>query len=812
MSGENDYANLPLEERLVHKLWKARLEAYDELSVVFSNARDSLDSVFQDYENGDLFKKILLDSNVVAQESGYKCFVSYLTNGATPSSIARFRSINLVMSICEKGLSSSRKATKDLAIESLLIFVEICNSGDIVEDIIPYLTNRLPKLVSGCITTLSELVKNFGCKIISPKPIIPYLPKLFAHADKNVRSEVSNLTIELYIWMGENLKTILFEDLKPIQQKDLLKSFDSINSKPQQLRLTRKQKEEHERERAKLIAESQTQPVSTEVDSDVLMEEVDDFNPLDLVEPEDVISKFPKDLNERISSTKWKDRVEILEEIMKILEKSVKISPNDEYNLFFRTLAKCMKDANVQVVQLASDCVSHLVKGLGNHFQYKATILLPIIERTKEKKQSVADALSNALDSIFTVVGISAILEDTLTGMKNKTPQIKISSTNYLRRCLSNSKTVPTLGEIELIMSSAVKLLSESQEVIRQASTELIGTLMKITDVNLINGFLDKVDDNRKAKVLKYSETAESKVIKQNKAIPQLRAEAVKKLSPPSLSSLPSKRTATSPAKRSEAPKQSSYGVGLSNRLVGRLITTPASNTISSSQHDKINELTIELNQSKALIEALKLEKAKWSSQKEIYDESIETGRQDFSKLSNMLNKANFKVEELIRENNNALMLIKQKDTQISRLNNDLEGERLKTKDLSQQIEMNKLKHNKKVLSTIGPIIPTASSTNNIYHNVFNSEELSIKSSPQRNRITSGELSSRVNLLSIDSNTVPLQELILNTRLPDNNSLSKNHNLEVGQEESWRKATEITSKLKARIEQMKSRSRGSHDI
>ena len=98
--------------------------------------------------------------------------------------------------------------------------IEISNDpNSIVEDILPYLTNRLPKLVTGCVSCLASIIENFGCKIISPKPIVPCLSKLFAHADKNVRNETTKLTIELYRWMGDALINALFSDLKPVQQK-----------------------------------------------------------------------------------------------------------------------------------------------------------------------------------------------------------------------------------------------------------------------------------------------------------------------------------------------------------------------------------------------------------------------------------------------------------------------------------------------------------------------------------------------------------------------------------------------------------------
>ena len=133
--------------------------------------------------------------------------------------------------------------------------IEISNDpNSIVEDILPYLTNRLPKLVTGCVSCLASIIENFGCKIISPKPIVPCLSKLFAHADKNVRNETTKLTIELYRWMGDALINALFSDLKPVQQKDLTAAFEKEKgTSPQQKDIPKskekKLKEENKRRR-----------------------------------------------------------------------------------------------------------------------------------------------------------------------------------------------------------------------------------------------------------------------------------------------------------------------------------------------------------------------------------------------------------------------------------------------------------------------------------------------------------------------------------------------------------------------------------
>ncbi|GMF76120.1 unnamed protein product [[Candida] boidinii] len=76
------------------------------------------------------------------------------------------------------------------------------------------------------------------------------------------------------------------------------------------------------------------------------MEDSNQVDAFDIIDPVNVLSKLPEDFNTRIGSSKWKDRVEVLEEVNK--EFDVMKLANDDYTDFIRIMAKSMKDANVQ--------------------------------------------------------------------------------------------------------------------------------------------------------------------------------------------------------------------------------------------------------------------------------------------------------------------------------------------------------------------------------------------------------------------------------------------------------------------------------
>lgn len=58
-------------------------------------------------------------------------------------------------------------------------------------------------------------------------PILKALPKIFAHSDKTVRAEGTNLTLSLYQYLGPGLESWL-GDLKPVQVKELKDAFENL--------------------------------------------------------------------------------------------------------------------------------------------------------------------------------------------------------------------------------------------------------------------------------------------------------------------------------------------------------------------------------------------------------------------------------------------------------------------------------------------------------------------------------------------------------------------------------------------------------
>jgi cytoskeleton-associated protein 5 len=473
-----------------------------------------------------------------------------------------------VFPIVEKGLPSTRPAAKINALEALLLLVELDKADPVIDEILPALSHKVPKVIAATLTGLRTIYHNFGCKIVDPKPVLKALPKVFGHADKNVRAEAQNLTVELYRWLKEAIKPLFWGELKPVQQTDLEKLFENVKQEPppKQERFTRAQQD--------AMAAASAAPEDGEAEEggeghgDEDGGEVDVF---DLAEPVDVMPKIPKELHEQLSSSKWKDRKEALDGLFTALNvPRIKDGPFDD---IVRALAKCMKDANIMVVTIAANCVDLLAKGLRSGFaKYRSTIMSPMLERLKEKKQSVADALGQALDSVFASTNLSECLEEIFEFLKHKNPQVKQETLKFLIRCLRTTRDVPSKAEVKSIAEAATKLLTESSEVNRSGGAEILGTLMKIMGERAMNPFLEGLDDIRKTKIKEFYEIAEVKAKDRPKPIvgpPKVAPAAGKKVIGGKKPALGMKKPAAPPPVEEPAPAPSPPKKSVPSRLGG---------------------------------------------------------------------------------------------------------------------------------------------------------------------------------------------------------------------------------------------------
>ncbi|PWY88410.1 microtubule-associated protein [Aspergillus heteromorphus CBS 117.55] len=889
--GEEDFSSLPLPDRFSHKNWKVRKEGYEDAKQQFEKSPDESDPVFAPFtQDPGLMKGAVADSNVAAQQEGLGSYCAFLQYGGVQA-CTRTRGYT-VFPICEKGLPSTRPAAKTNAIEALLLCVELDKADPVIEEMLPALSHKVPKVIAAGLAGLRAIYHAFGCKIVDPKPVLKALPKVFGHADKNVRAEAQNLTVELYRWLKEAIKPLFWGELKPVQQQDLEKLFESVKQEgsPKQERFTRAQQD------AMAAASAVPEGGDDEVEGGEEYgeeEEEGEVDAFDLAEPVDVTAKIPKDFVDQLSSSKWKDRKEALDALYTVL--NVPRIKDGQFDDVIRMLAKSMKDANIAVVTVAANCIDLLAKGLRSGFaKYRSSILSPMLERLKEKKQSVADALGQALDSVFASTNLSECLEEILEFLKHKNPQVKQETLKFLIRCLRTTRDVPAKPDVKSIAEVATKLLTDSSEVNRAGGAEVLGTLMKIMGERAMNPYLDGLDDIRKTKIKEYFETAEVKAKDRPKPIiaPPKPTSAVgkkviggkkpalgaKKLAPPApveepaaapsprpaTRSIPSKlggppkpgglpapgglkkklggiggiaspqRRVMSPPSEDQPPPPAAPKFGLGRGLAGRPIAKPAapSEPAPAPAAPQLSGISaIE----RAELEELRLEKDRFLRM-------IEDLRSDRTKLNSQVMELQDQNAQLIEDHTRDVLSIKAKETQLVRARSDAEAAEQTVQ--KQQREIDRLKRElTRALraSAASPPLPDTlglpmSDAGSVYQDPSGSSyglmsraslglgarldssrprsyaSASPSEEKENNGLDSPGLGSREGLgrrkLSPTFGTgysglgSPTRSSILGSGSASGEDQGTRSSEPA---ENWKRAAEVTSQLKARIEQMKAR-------
>ena len=124
-----------------------------------------------------------------------------------------------------------------------MLYIEMDKADPVIEELLPILSHKQPKVIAATLEALAQIYHAYGCKTVEPKPVLKALPKVYGHADKNVRAKAQELTVEFYRWLKEAMKPLFWGDLKPVQQQDLDKLFEKVKDEPppKQERLLRSQ-------------------------------------------------------------------------------------------------------------------------------------------------------------------------------------------------------------------------------------------------------------------------------------------------------------------------------------------------------------------------------------------------------------------------------------------------------------------------------------------------------------------------------------------------------------------------------------------
>uniref|UniRef100_A0A8C5NGM2 TOG domain-containing protein n=1 Tax=Gouania willdenowi TaxID=441366 RepID=A0A8C5NGM2_GOUWI len=491
MGDDSEWMKLPVDQKCEHKVWKARLNGYEEALKLFQRISDERSPEWGKYLG--LIKKFVTESNAVAQLKGLEAALVFIEN----AHVAGKTTGEVMSGVVTKVFNQPKARAKELGMDICLMYIEIEKAEVVQDELLKGLDNKNPKIVVACIETLRKALSEFGSKIVTLKPVVKILSKQFESREKAVREEAKLLAVEIYKWIRDALRPPL-QGINSVQLKELEEEWVKLpSSPPKQTRFLRSQqdlKAKFEQHQAQGGDQSDGETVAT-------------VDPYELLEAVEILSKLPKDFYDKIEAKKWQERKEALEAV-EVLTKNLKLE-SGEYGDLVRALKKVIgKDANVMLVSLAAKCLAGLATGLRKKFgTYAGLVVSTILEKFKEKKPQVVQALQEAIDAIFLTTTLQNLSEDILAVMDNKNPSIKQQASLFLARSFRHciQATLPK-SVLKPFCAALIKQVNDSAPEVRDAAFEALGTAMKVVGEKAVNPFLADLD---KLKLDRIKESAD---------------------------------------------------------------------------------------------------------------------------------------------------------------------------------------------------------------------------------------------------------------------------------------------------------------
>lgn len=437
-------------------------------------------------------------------------------------------------------------------------------------------------------------------------------------------------------------------------------------------------------------------------------------------------------------------------------------------------------------------------------------------------------------------------LEDIAEFSKNKNPNVKLETIRFLVRCLRETKEFPSKPEQKQIAETSGKLLTESSQPIRDTAAEAMGTLMKIIGERQMAPYLEGLDEIRKTKIKEYCEGTTVKAKEKPKPPPPppaapkvaaarpgkprtalkppgvkkpvvaappsqyaqqpraekapgvprggLRLTAKKPLAPGGGNASPRKPSPKAPSpvedEPAPAPAAPRAGVarGLANRSLAKDVPPPAAPPVPHV------DPAISAAE-KAELEALRAERERWEKQQSEFKVEKTRLLQDINDLQ--LHNAQI-IEEHTRDN----LAIRAKEAQLVRARADAEFAQEETSKLKREVERLKRELQRSVRSTS----PAPTDISDHLMNGYNDRPLQSQSrSGHRLSYASTSISEDRDNHNDHSHSRERRHVERDSAMSPSlrgQESGRQSSASAGGDsiESWKRAAEVTSQLKMRIE------------
>ncbi|CAD8052112.1 unnamed protein product [Paramecium sonneborni] len=446
-----DKVDLPLKQRIKSKVWKVRLQGYEELA----NEQEI------EYE---CILQIIQDIHVQCQEKALQIALKYFEQHHQLE-IAQQKEIIKVL--IEKVLIQQKLRQNGYQLATILF--PYCKQA-IFEIIIVELSHKNPKIVQATISLILELLQQYGVKKLDNlKPFFPILSKLTEAQQSTIKADAISFYKEATKWFGKNIEAF-FGGLNEKLQQELKKIVETITE----------------------VLKAPNQDGDFETGNQQLY---------DLAEAVEVFPKFTDSWCEKLFQLeKWQDKKELLENLQKACSVAKMIPSPNVYSIV-QLLKKLINEQNIAICTMSIKIAGLLANGLRKNFlQYVKILTQPLFARLKDKKQNIVDDTITTLKKFFYCCTLDDLFEEVKTLLDDKASSPKINVFILIEYCLDEcpKEKLIKLQCIKQLVPICKKLTEDGNAEVR---TKALNLLAKIS-VQLYNGSM--AADLKGDKFIKY--------------------------------------------------------------------------------------------------------------------------------------------------------------------------------------------------------------------------------------------------------------------------------------------------------------------
>ena len=445
---ESDFSHVPLRQLLRDTNWKTRRVGYERLRHLSQN-NESQQDLYSCLADATCFVK---ESNVIVLDAALEALTEILRRLSGRNLI----SADVLHALVEKG-STGKPRSASLCKDCLCELFALGNETGIIEALMKAKESKNPKHRCFVLKVLNQILTEFGTsKSTKSGEFLRAVVKNMNDADGNVRKEAFSLIVQLYSYLGDNLRP-LFLALREVQKEELEKEFARV-IKPDLTKLRRIYDQENEIDNP---------------ESGVLEEKA---NPqlFRSIEPTAVLSKLPRNFFSLLSNkgSKWQDKITCVEKhLMPLIQTPALLK--EDYTDLVKVLRTLVLDPNLPLQVLGIKCLGQICEGLGSTFSTYARLILPcLFAKFKEKKRGHLTALVNTLNIIVTrALSFDDLFEEWEVAATSKVPNQRVKAIEWASNLFTRGET--TFSRLRASPDLLIRLQSDEKVEVREATKKL---------------------------------------------------------------------------------------------------------------------------------------------------------------------------------------------------------------------------------------------------------------------------------------------------------------------------------------------------